>query len=458
MKRHSVLGMTLLTLVAPACSDGEDVPWLPGAGASGMGTAGAASGGVGGGASGSAGAGAVSGAGTGGVSGSAGTGAEGGAAGSECVVPALMLFPRSDTNQAWDDNDFSDVVLEGTCPVMVNVTWPHEVGWANADPADADHESAHFTVDSYSSADLAGKQLNLSIELAGDERGPAATAGAYVVSLVSVSQFERVIEQGGAGTAGSGGASGNGGTSGNAGSAGMDGGAAGASAGAAGANAGAAGASAGAAGASAGAAGAGGVDAAAGAAGMAGAGGASGDSSAGAGGMAPVTEIGYAEAESPVAERVTLRFVGDRATARFALPAKTTAIGSFDPSRAIKINFRIYSVFSDGGQTMGMGGMAGMAGMAGTSGAGSMNGGASGASGTDASGASGGGGMTGAAGAGAGGLGGGAGEMNAGASGASAGTAGAAMGSGGAGPAPVYAYLTSRFAITSFTITDAGSQ
>jgi hypothetical protein len=52
-------------------------------------------------------------------------------------MPQLVVFPRSDTDQAWDDNDFSDVTIESMCPAIVTATWPHEMGWQNADPAEA---------------------------------------------------------------------------------------------------------------------------------------------------------------------------------------------------------------------------------------------------------------------------------------------------------------------------------
>lgn len=243
--------------------------------------------------------------GMGGVDGSAGVGgtAAGGTPGAggtgmTCDIASLSLFSRSDTEATWDDNDFSDVVMEGSCPLLVNVTWPHEAGWENAGPAEANHEQTHFTLDSYHSSDLTGKQLNLTIELSEDLLGPAATAAGYVVSLVSVSSFERVV-----------------GVAEDAADAGADGRDAGTV-----------------------------LDAGDGAdAGTLG----SVDASSDAGPDAPVTstETGYAETELPMAERVVLRHVGDRATVTFALP-DAGDIEEYDPSKVIKINVRIYNLFS----------------------------------------------------------------------------------------------------------------
>ena len=170
------------------------------------------------------------------------------------------------------------------------MTWPHETGWENADPAESNHEVVHFTLDSDYSADLSNKKLSLTIQLASDTRGSAATAAAYTVSLVSVSTYNRVVSTGGAGTD------------------------------------------------------------AGGASGFAGAavGGSGGLGGGGTGGSTVVTEIGYSEAESAVADRATLRFVGDRATVTFPLPNKTSIVSSYDPTRVIKINIRIYSTFSNG--------------------------------------------------------------------------------------------------------------
>jgi hypothetical protein len=261
----------------------------------------------------------------------------------------------------------------GTCPTLVNVTWPHEAGWENADPAESNFESTHFTLDSYTSADLTGKQLSLTIALSADQRGPNATAGGYIVSLVSVSTYDQVVAGGGAG----------GGPS----------------------------------------AGAGGLD-----------------SSSGTGGATTTTQIAYTEAQSPVASRVTLSKAGDQATLTFALPNKTADVTSYDPTRVIKINVRIYSVFSNVASS-GAGGAGGMSGSGGTSGSAGMSG-AGGAITTA--------GMGGAdnTSGGTGGVGDTAGTSST----AGTGTAG----SGGTGSAtPVYDYLTSQFSITSFVIQDA---
>jgi hypothetical protein len=278
------------------------------------------------------------------------------------------VFQRSDTSASWDDNDFGDpssVSIQGSCPVLVNATWPHELGWENADPAEANHETTRFTLDSYASTgDLTGKQLNLTIELNGETRGPNATAGGYLVSLVSVSTFDRVVGSGGGG--------------------------------------------------------------------------------------GQTTEIGYTEAESA---SQPLFQVGDRVTMSFALPNKTKAVDSYDPARVIKINVRVYNIFSVTPVSGGKGGGGGEGGATvlfgpiGASGAGGANGaagdestgGTSGTSGTSGTGEAGGGGE-GPAGGGEGPGGGGEG------------------GAGGELPAPVFDYLTSQFAISNFTVTDASTQ
>jgi hypothetical protein len=271
------------------------------------------------------------------------------------------VFPRSDTDQSWDDNDFSDVTLESYCPTLVNVTWPHETGWENADPAESNHEATRFTLDSYIAiGDLTGKQINVTIELTADTRGPNATAGGYLVSLVSVSTYDRVVSSGSGGSGASG----------------------------------------------------------------------------GTGEVA--TETGYAEAESP---GMPLTHVGDSIGFGFELPSKTSEPDSYDPARVIKVNVRVYSVFSNTAALVaeqpivafdeenGEGGAAGESGGTGASG--------------------------GTSGAGAGG--GNAGESGADGSGGTAGTGaeGGTSGTGGQPPVPVYDYLTSQFAISRFTVTDA---
>jgi hypothetical protein len=196
----------------------------------------------------------------------------------------LSVFTRSDTDAAWDDNDFSSVVVDAAqCPpaVFVDATWPHEADWQDADPSEANGEQTHFTLDSYSSGDLTNKEITATIELVDDQRGPNATAGGYIVSLVSVSSFDRIVVVEPV----------------------VD------------------------------------PDAAA-----------PMDAGADAGDMdaAPqtVTETGYTEAESSPDERITLRHVGDRATVRFTLPMKTEEVDSYDPARAIKVNLRFYNMFT----------------------------------------------------------------------------------------------------------------
>jgi hypothetical protein len=275
---------------------------------------------------------------------------------------------------------------------LVNVTWPHEEDREKADPSESNRESTHFTLDSRYSQDLTNKQLNLTIELTADERGPKATAGGYVISLVSVAAFDRVVVvgSGGSGAGGAGvDAGGSGGAPGDAsivdapldgksdagkdsGGPGRDGDGMVGSTGGAGSGAGGVGGS------SSTGSGTGGVD-----------------GLEGTGGVMTTTERGYSETESPVEDRATLRHVGDRATITLALPNKTEAEDSYNPTRVIKINVRIYNVFS-----------------------------------SDASGT---GGVTGAGG-----------------TSAETGTSGTS----GATSAPVYDYLTSQFTITKFSITD----
>lgn len=261
--------------------------------------------------------------------GNTGTGGGGGggapAAGGTCDVSSLSVFLRSDTEQAWDDNDFSDVVVEGTCPVVVNATWPHEADWQDADPSEANQEQVHFTLDSSYSGDLTGKQLNLTIELAEHQLGPAATAAGYLVSIVSVSSYTRTVvvepetPDAGIGDEGAG-----------------DGGVALADA-----------AVALDAGVSLDASVSDGVslDASVGDAGLVSSDGGA-DASVGDPGPMTVTETGYSEAESAPEDRLVLRRAGDRATLTFALPNKTAEEDSYDPTRVIKVNVRIYNLFN----------------------------------------------------------------------------------------------------------------
>lgn len=110
-----------------------------------------------------------------------------------CEVPRFSVFTRSDTEASWDDNDFSSVTVDSSqCPVLVDVTWPHEEGWENADPAEANHEQVHFTLDGYGPSNLVGKEISATVELVSDVRGPDANAGGYLVSIVSVSTYDDV--------------------------------------------------------------------------------------------------------------------------------------------------------------------------------------------------------------------------------------------------------------------------
>lgn len=112
-----------------------------------------------------------------------------------CGVPSLFVFTRSDTDADWDDNDFSSASVDASnCPpaVYVDVTWPHEEGWENADPSEANHEQVHFTLDSYAATNLVDKEVTATVELVADERGPDANAGGYLVSIVSVSTYDDI--------------------------------------------------------------------------------------------------------------------------------------------------------------------------------------------------------------------------------------------------------------------------
>jgi hypothetical protein len=477
MRKHSKLAFTLLAIgsgiALSGCSDSELPPntvtasggavgaSMAGtagttmAGSSGLSSAGMSSAGGSAGASGAAG-------GTAGLAGSAGTGPK-------CDVGSLQPFSRSDTDAAWDDNDFSDIVIDqAVCPVLVDVTWPHEAGWENADPSEANFEQVRFTLDSYPVVDdLTNKQLNVTIELAEEMLGPLATDGGYIVSLVSVSTFQRVVP---VATGGAGGSSGAGGTDGGVAGMGGSGGTGGTMAGMGGASVSGAGGSSGIGGAFAmSGADAGGMGGAAGmtvGGGGTDAGGTAGNSGGGGGEMT-VTETGYAEAETPEEERRVLYYPGDRVTVRFPLPAKT-AEDSYDPATAIKVNIRVYNRFGTGEDeptgVAGGGGMAGMGGMS-AAGAGGMSGMAGGGGRSGAGGVSGAGGSAGVSGmAGGGGMAGTSGVATAGISGeagtAGAGGAGGMSGAGGTGnmqPLPVYDYVTSTFAITNFTVTDVGA-
>src|SRR6478609_4435233 len=166
MRKHSVLVLGLLAAIVGCGSDDQgDLPAAGGTGSGGH--AGSALAGAGGALAAAGNAGALV------TGGSAGTGT--GGSGGACDIPSLQVFNRSDTEQPWDDNDFSDVLLgSDPCPKLLDVTWPHEANWENADPSESNREVTHFTIDSYSSVDLAGKKLSLTIELTKDLRGPAA--------------------------------------------------------------------------------------------------------------------------------------------------------------------------------------------------------------------------------------------------------------------------------------------
>jgi hypothetical protein len=211
------------------------------------------------------------------------------ALGGSCNVPTMEVLARSDTDGNWDDQDFAaGVTISGACPVLIDVTWPHETPFADPDVVDADFEEVFFTLDQYPDVDFTGKQINLTIELAAETLGtltaPAVPTGGYTVTLMSVSTYEVPVE--GSGGAGSGGAGSGGAASGGAGSGG----------------------------------------------------------DTGSGGAATTTQ--YTEAASPAGD---LALVGDELTMSFPLPAKGPNNNSYDPATAIKMSIRIRPAWTDVG-------------------------------------------------------------------------------------------------------------
>jgi hypothetical protein len=301
MKKYTALALSLMMgwgLASSACADPVNTPvgsgGAVGSGGSGSGGAPPATGGVG----------------SGGAPASGGT-ASGGetASGGSCSIVNFQIQERSDTDAEWDDNDFETATMTGTCPMIVDVTWPHEAGYEDADPPDANlEENVRITFDAYPALDLTGKQINLTVTLTGEMIGPLATSptGSYIIQLMSTSTYETPI--GGSGGAGSGGDTGSGGAS-----------SGGASSG---------GASSG--GASSGGASSGGDT------------GSGGD--VGSGGAA--TETHYVDALAPEAEWGTLATIGTPVTMSFVLPAAGTPT-QYDPAAALKIGFRILPNWTD---------------------------------------------------------------------------------------------------------------
>ena len=118
--------------------------------------------------------------GSGGTGGSDGTGGTGGGC-AEDPFPTLEVDARDDDNP-WGVNDFDDVLFDDGCgTVEVEATWPHEAGYADADPSEANQEQVHFTASTPYTDDLTGKQINLTVTLLDDGRGPNATNGGYNV-------------------------------------------------------------------------------------------------------------------------------------------------------------------------------------------------------------------------------------------------------------------------------------
>lgn len=103
--------------------------------------------------------------------------------------PTFQIQARSDTGAGWDDNDFDDVEFTvDECGIAtISAEWPHEVGWENDDPGEANMESTKFSIEFLmNNASLAGKQLNLKMRLTQDGRGTSATNGGYDVYLGAV--------------------------------------------------------------------------------------------------------------------------------------------------------------------------------------------------------------------------------------------------------------------------------
>lgn len=202
---NTLIGVGLLTAacaVAAACGESQPGPGADGTGSGGLGSDGLGSGGLGSDGLGSgglgsggdpAGAGGTPGAGgapegSGGLGSGGSLGSGGGSGGSACdptqEAPTLNVAPRSDTSADYDDNDFDDVVVTYQCEVaIVTATWPHEEGWEDADPAEANSEATKFQLNHPYTEDLTGKQLSLHVKLVEDGRGPTATNGGYTVYL-----------------------------------------------------------------------------------------------------------------------------------------------------------------------------------------------------------------------------------------------------------------------------------
>jgi len=232
MKTRSLLGVGTLTLagvIAAACGGGNEMDGTGGASSDtggsspdggggtssggtstdGTETGGASTGGVGtggvatgGASSGGAGTGGSTGGASGGSDGSAGEGGLGGLGGfggAPCVseLPTMQVQARSDTAADWDDNDFDDVTITLECPVaLVSAVWPHEADYEDAEPGETNFERTGFNLEviNNSNFDYTGKQINLSIRLVDDGRGPSAENGGYdiYVGLTDFSDFTEV--------------------------------------------------------------------------------------------------------------------------------------------------------------------------------------------------------------------------------------------------------------------------
>src|SRR5690606_12351203 len=116
--------------------------------------------------------------------GNAGEGGMGGMGGDGNCVSDLPTITVADPFSA---SDFDDVDLVEECPnLLATASWPIE----------ANDGMTQFTLDFVNSADVdfTGKQLNLTISLVEDVRGPSATGGGYdiVVGATDADDYTEV--------------------------------------------------------------------------------------------------------------------------------------------------------------------------------------------------------------------------------------------------------------------------
>lgn len=119
------------------------------------------------------------------LTGGASTGGEAGTCETPDYPDTAQVIAREDTEE-WGENDFDSVTIEDVdCTLVVSAEWPHEEGWEDADPSEANMEGTKFELEfPYAeNADLTGKQVNLTIKLADDGRADDAENGGYDVYL-----------------------------------------------------------------------------------------------------------------------------------------------------------------------------------------------------------------------------------------------------------------------------------